>query len=143
MDPQTNTVKGSGVKGATLKKDIPNTYTVKKGDTLWAIAKNLLGDGAKCWNLAKLNGISNPNKLSIGQVLKIQDVKASSAPASTSSKSNKKTTVKTVTPSAAKTVRPKSNILYNDGDKGYQGRTSGGGGISKAGYTHSGGGRGF
>lgn len=111
IDMKTNTVKNSVVNG-TSNKTIPNTYTVKKGDTLWAIAKKLLGDGAKCWNLAKLNNISNPNRIRPGQVLKIQDVKATTAPASaTSSAKNtaakstvtkSTTTVKTVTPSAAK-----------------------------------------
>jgi len=54
-------------------------YTVKKGDTLWAIAKKYLGDGSKCWNLAKLNDLKNPNLIKVGQKLKIQDVKSSSA----------------------------------------------------------------
>ena len=114
IDTKTNTVKNSVVK-KEANKAIPNTYTVKKGDTLWAIAKKLLGDGAKCWNLAKLNNISNPNRIRPGQVLKIQDVKATTAPASTTAKSastnntaaksaatKSTTTVKTVTPSAAK-----------------------------------------
>ena len=56
---------------------IPSTYTVVSGDTLWGIAKKLLGDGAKCWNLAKLNNLSNPNLIRPGQVLKIEDVPAS------------------------------------------------------------------
>lgn len=116
VDTKTNTVKSSTIK-STSTKSIPNTYTVKKGDTLWAIAKKLLGDGAKCWNLAKLNGISNPNKLTVGQVLKIQDVKATTAPASSSVTSSTKT-VKTVTPASAKTSTiPKSSFLYADSEK--------------------------
>ncbi len=47
------------------------TYTVKAGDTLWAIAKKNLGDGNKYHEIASLNGLANPNMLSIGQVLKI------------------------------------------------------------------------
>ena len=125
IDPKTNIELGSTIKGNKAKNTIPNTYTVKKGDTLWAIAKKLLGDGAKCWNLAKLNGISNPNKLSVGQVLKIQDVKASSAPASAStpSKTNSptktnssakpnSTTVKTITPSSANNKPPLPDLSY-------------------------------
>lgn len=54
-------------------------YIVKKGDTMWSIAKNLLGDGSKCWNLAKLNGLKNPNIIKVGQKLKIQEVKSSTA----------------------------------------------------------------
>ncbi len=72
-------------------KSIPNTYKVVKGDTLWSIAKKLLGDGAKCWNLAKLNKISNPNKIHIGQILIIQDVKGTTAPDNSNTKTVKST----------------------------------------------------
>ena len=47
------------------------TYTVKKGDTLSKIAKALLGKASRYPEIAKLNNLSNPNKISIGQVLKI------------------------------------------------------------------------
>lgn len=56
----------------TATKIIPNTYTVKKGDTLWAIAKKELGNGQKYKDLAKLNNISNPNKIQVGQVIRLQ-----------------------------------------------------------------------
>lgn len=52
-------------------KQPDKTYTVQKGDTLWNIAKKYLGDGSKYKQLATLNNISNPNFLSIGQVLKL------------------------------------------------------------------------
>lgn len=48
-----------------------STYTVKKGDTLWSIAKQYLGAGSKYQELAKWNNISNPNLISIGQVLQL------------------------------------------------------------------------
>lgn len=47
------------------------TYTVKKGDCLWNIAKRELGDGAKYREIAEKNGISDPNKIYPGQVLKL------------------------------------------------------------------------
>ena len=53
-------------------KDPPKTYTVKAGDTLWAIAQKQLGSGDKWQDIAKLNSISNPNNLKVGQVLKLQ-----------------------------------------------------------------------
>ena len=56
----------------TSSKKTAKTYTVKKGDTLWAIAKKELGDGQKYKDLAKLNNISNPNKIQIGQVIRLQ-----------------------------------------------------------------------
>ena len=47
------------------------TYTVKKGDCLWNIAKKQLGDGTKYKEIAKKNGISDPNKIYPGQVIKL------------------------------------------------------------------------
>jgi LysM repeat protein len=47
------------------------TYTVKKGDTLWAIATRELGSGTKWQSIADLNGVRDPRKLQIGQVLKL------------------------------------------------------------------------
>ena len=55
----------------TTGKDTPKTHTVVKGDTLWAIAKKYLGDGAKYTELAKLNNMSNPNIIKAGQVIKL------------------------------------------------------------------------
>lgn len=52
-------------------KKTPKTHTVKQGDTLWAIAKKYLGDGSKYTQLAKLNNISNPNIIKVGQVIKL------------------------------------------------------------------------
>jgi len=51
--------------------EAPPVYTVVSGDTLWAIAKRHLGDGARYPEIATLNGISNPNFISIGQELKL------------------------------------------------------------------------
>ena len=53
-------------------KEPSTTYTVKKGDTLWTIAQKQLGNGNKWKDIAKLNNISNPNKLQVGQVLKLK-----------------------------------------------------------------------
>lgn len=46
-------------------------YTVKKGDTLWAIAKQYLGSGTKYPQIASENNIKNPNLIYPGQVIKI------------------------------------------------------------------------
>lgn len=51
------------------KKKIED-YTVVKGDNLWRISKNKLGDGTKYKELAKLNNIKNPNLIYPGQVIK-------------------------------------------------------------------------
>lgn len=51
-------------KGVTAQ-----SYTVKKGDTLWEISKKQLGDGARFAEIAKKNNIADPNKIYPGQVL--------------------------------------------------------------------------
>lgn len=55
-------------------KAVPDTYTVKKGDCLWNIAKKFYGDGAKhtkIYNANKKTIGSNPNLIRPGQILKI------------------------------------------------------------------------
>ena len=52
----------------------PKTYTVKSGDSLWAIAKRILGDGSRWQEIynANVNVIGkNPNLIYPGQVLRI------------------------------------------------------------------------
>jgi len=52
----------------------PKTYTVKPGDTLWAIAKRILGDGSRWQEIYNANVSvigKNPNLIYPGQVLRI------------------------------------------------------------------------
>lgn len=51
------------------------TYTVVKGDSLWAIAKKLLGSGSRYKEIYELNRdqISDPNRIYPGQVLTIPE----------------------------------------------------------------------
>lgn len=46
------------------------TYTVKKGDTLWDIAENELGDGFRYKEIKTLNNLKT-DTIKIGQVLKL------------------------------------------------------------------------
>ncbi len=64
-------------KKATIKKKSNRTskspaksYKVKKGDNLWSICKKELGDGSKYKEVAKKNGIKNPKKIKLGQIIK-------------------------------------------------------------------------
>ncbi len=71
--PVQTTEDGVVVKEVTereIDKDTPSEYTVKSGDSLWKICKAQLGDGAKYQEIATLNGISNPNLIYPGQVIK-------------------------------------------------------------------------
>lgn len=45
------------------------TYAVKSGDSLWAICARELGDGGKCWDVAKQNDIANPDLIFPDQVI--------------------------------------------------------------------------
>lgn len=70
------------------------TYTVKKGDSLWKIAKECLGNGAKYPEIATLNNIKG-NFIYEGQILKL--------PTKTANNSKVKVGDKVVLKSGAKT----------------------------------------
>ncbi len=50
-------------------REMPKRYTVKAGDTLWAICKKELGDGSRYQEIAAKNGIANPTRIYPGQVI--------------------------------------------------------------------------
>ncbi len=47
------------------------THTVRKGDTLWSIAKECYGDGKRWKEIASANDIADESKLPVGKVLRI------------------------------------------------------------------------
>lgn len=64
--PATNTSTNVSTNTSTNY----TTYTVKKGDSLWGIAKKLLGSGTKYTQIQKANGLSS-SLIRVGQKLKI------------------------------------------------------------------------
>lgn len=68
----------------------PSVVTVEPGDTLSQICKDYLGDGskAKYTAIAKLNGISNPDRIIDGQKIKLSGT-ASTSSSKTSKPTNK------------------------------------------------------
>lgn len=60
---------GEAQAGRVDERVLPETWTVKKGDTLWDIACDLYGDGLKWREIAAKNGIIDPRTLQIGRVL--------------------------------------------------------------------------
>lgn len=60
--------KGDGKKYPT---ELPETYTVAKGDHLWSIATKLYGSGYNWIEIAKENKLSNANQIEVGKELKL------------------------------------------------------------------------
>lgn len=56
--------------GATASSPAYKTYTVKKGDSLWAIAAKQLGNGSRYKEIKSLNGLTS-DTIYAGQVLKL------------------------------------------------------------------------
>lgn len=50
-------------------------YVVVKGDNLWRIAESKLGSGYDWVKISKLNNLKNPESLSVGQKLKLPEIK--------------------------------------------------------------------
>ena len=63
-------VESLAVVGASSGGDSSETYTVKKGDTLWGIATAKLGNGARYPEIKALNGLTS-DTITTGQKLKI------------------------------------------------------------------------
>ena len=85
------------------------TYTVKKGDTLSAIAKKY---GTTYQAIAKANGISNPNLIYAGQTLKISTGSSSS---STSKTSTTKSSTSSSSSTSSKSSTSSSTAAKNTG----------------------------
>lgn len=68
-DYGSQTVKAEPVENPA-KETSYTTYTVKKGDSLWKIAKKLLGNGNKYKQIQSANGLSG-SLIRVGQKLKI------------------------------------------------------------------------
>lgn len=60
------------------KDERPETYTVKRGDTLYSIA---LDQGVDWRELAQLNGIGDPARLRVGDVLRVRPASAATTAA--------------------------------------------------------------
>jgi nucleoid-associated protein YgaU len=73
--PDFSDVEGgsSAAEGAPAAPDAPRTYEVRKGDSLWKIAKHAYGDGSKWPLIAEANKelVPNPDLIKPGQVLTI------------------------------------------------------------------------
>ncbi|AKJ00559.1 putative chitinase [Archangium gephyra] len=80
-----------GASGASAPQAGGSSYTVKSGDTLSGIAQRF---GTTVGALAQTNGISNPNRINVGQKLTLPGGSGPSAPAPTPSQQGQSYTVK-------------------------------------------------
>lgn len=73
VNQATNSAKAVAAPATVKNPKANSTYTIKSGDTLWAIAKKFYGDGAKYTAIYNANKskIKNPNLIYPGQVLTI------------------------------------------------------------------------
>jgi len=55
----------------TASLQVDKEVSVQPGETLYGIAQREMGDGAKYQELARYNNISNPNVISVGQIIRI------------------------------------------------------------------------
>lgn len=83
--PEVDVAEAAPAPGAVAEAATPvseeagRTYTVKSGDTLWAIASEMYGSGGKYMKIFEANTdiLENPDRIKPGQVLVIPDLEES------------------------------------------------------------------
>lgn len=68
------------------------TYTVKPGDSISVIARDVLGDISLWPEIATINGLSNPYIIFPGQVLNLPEPQQATTPSSSDSNATSQTT---------------------------------------------------
>lgn len=71
--PPSGGPSGTPPEGASADTKYTQWYEVKKGDTLWKIAKEVYGDGSLYPDIFKANQdqLTDPDKIKVGQKLRI------------------------------------------------------------------------
>ncbi|MDT8320864.1 MAG: LysM peptidoglycan-binding domain-containing protein [Xanthomonadales bacterium] len=76
--PAETATEGLPESAVTVEADstIPRSYTVKSGDTLWQIAEEVYGDGARYMKIFEANSalLEAPDRIHPGQELKIPEL---------------------------------------------------------------------
>ena len=79
-------MKGITVDPTAALGSQAHPYTVRRGESLWSIARRALGDGCEFWLLARYNNIKVPKELGAGQVIRIPGKVALAPPGAASEK---------------------------------------------------------
>lgn len=61
-------------EGKLVPKDLPESYEVKQGESLWKISQAQYGSGYNWTDIAKANNIQNPDYLEAGQEISLPKV---------------------------------------------------------------------
>lgn len=69
QNPQT----GNAARAVETPPEKASAYTVKAGDTLYALCRKFYGDPSLYGKLAEANGVKNPNLILVGQALKLPE----------------------------------------------------------------------
>ena len=69
--PEQDAASTSGTGASGQGPNAERTYQVRRGDTLIAIAKRLLGSSERWREIAQHNGVTDPRTLRVGQTLRI------------------------------------------------------------------------
>lgn len=88
-----------------LPEQLPGKYTVKNGDTLFTIAEKYYQDGFKYTEIQKVNNLTDPNTVEVGQVLEIPKLETAMAEASPTATPTT-TPTPTITPTPSPAVSP-------------------------------------
>lgn len=97
-----------------------STYRVKSGDSLWKIAQEQLGNGARYTEIKALNGLTT-DTIHTGQVLELP-TKASTNAGNTSTNASTNTG-NTSTNASTKQVKVGANVKVKKGAKTYEGKS--------------------
>lgn len=67
--PEVTPILAQTQEQPTAPSNVPESYTVKKGDNLWKIAVSIYQNGYRWVDIARANNLANPNIIHSGNVL--------------------------------------------------------------------------
>ena len=73
-DTEDNTEDTEETEETEVTEDTTTSYTIQEGDTLWGICERFYNDGSKCYKLAELNGIENPDLIYAGDTITLYNI---------------------------------------------------------------------
>ena len=98
LGPAQNTQNTENTQQDVLPENLPGTYSVKEGDTLFTIAQKYYNDGYKFTEISKANNLTNPDAIEADQVLEIPKIESMIAAQETPAPSPQPTTSSPSTP---------------------------------------------